>query len=64
MILPHLVNEETENSIINAKEMALERQPIRWDIYISHIRYYEMIIDGLAEALAISEEKQGRCQRK
>lgn len=40
-------NAVIESSIANAKEMAGERQPIRHDVYLQHISYYEDCIRTL-----------------
>ena len=40
-------NAEIELSIANAKVMAREKQPIRHDVYIQHLSYYEDCIKTL-----------------
>lgn len=40
-------NAEMEFSIANAKVMAREKQPIRHDVYLQHLSYYEDCIKTL-----------------
>jgi hypothetical protein len=40
-------NLEIELSIADAKVAAQERQPVRYDVYLKHISYYEDCIETL-----------------
>lgn len=58
-------NVEMQSSINDAKIMAREKQPIRHDVYLKHISYYEdtiktlqMIIRRMAFGTISLEERQ------
>lgn len=57
-------NVEMESSIANAKVMARERQPIRHDVYLQHLGYYESCIDTLKKIIErmSSEESHPQSQ--
>lgn len=54
---------DIELSIANAKTMARERQPIRHDVYMQHLSYYEECIKTLKNIIERMSEKANNPDR-
>ncbi len=57
-------NSEMEMSINDAKVMARERQPIRYDVYLQHISHYEECIKTLKNIINKMSEQDSSKNNK
>lgn len=55
-------NLEIEKSIVNAKVMAREKQPIRHDVYLQHLGYYESCIETLKKIIKNMKSEETKPQ--